>query len=82
MLIDNGTEKHSNKWGIFYWHGLTLIPAWISNYIRYEVWCEITYPCPNFDGTTVEIWNGQAVSSHTLLGVWLLIHVGIQVKPC
>ena len=32
---------------IFYlqWHGLTLIPAWISNYIHYKVWDEITYPC-------------------------------------
>ena len=24
--------------GPFYWHGLTLIPAWISNYIHYQVW--------------------------------------------
>ena len=38
-------------------NGLTLIPAWISNYIRYKAWDEITfdllfdmdvsiYPCP------------------------------------
>ena len=25
---------------------LTLIPAWIINYIRYKVWGEITYPIP------------------------------------
>ena len=36
--------------------GLTLIRAWISNYIYHEIWDEITYPFPNFNGTTVEIW--------------------------
>ena len=34
---------------------LTLIPAWISNYIHYKVWNEITYTFINFNGTTVEI---------------------------
>ena len=24
--------------GPFYWHGSTLLPAWISNYIHYNVW--------------------------------------------
>ena len=35
--------------GIFYWHGLTLIPALISNYMHYKVWDQITYliQCPN-----------------------------------
>ena len=32
--------------GRFYLHGLTLIPAWISNYIHYKLWDEITYPFP------------------------------------
>ena len=27
--------------GPFYQHGLTLIPAWISNYIHYNVWNEL-----------------------------------------
>ena len=27
----------------FYWHGLTLFPAWISNYIPYYAWDEIIY---------------------------------------
>ena len=31
----------------FYKHGLTLIPAWISNYIQYKMWDEIIYPFPN-----------------------------------
>ena len=30
--------------------GLTLIPAWISNYINYNGWDEITYPFVNFNG--------------------------------
>ena len=35
--------------------GLTLIPAWISNYIHYNTWDEITYPFLNFNGCTVEV---------------------------
>ena len=30
-------------------------PAWISNYIHYNVWDEITYPFLNFNGATVEV---------------------------
>ena len=29
--------------------------TWISNYIHYKVWDEITYPFLNFNGTTVEV---------------------------
>ena len=36
---------------------LTLIAAWISNYIHYNVWDEITYPYSNFNGSTVEVWE-------------------------
>ena len=39
----------------FYQHGLTLIPAWIINYIHCKVWDEITYPLLNFNGATVEV---------------------------
>ena len=39
----------------FYLHGLTLIPAWISNYMPGKVWDEITYPFLNFNGATVEV---------------------------
>ena len=31
--------------------------AWISNYIHYDVWGETTYPFPNFNGSTVEVWE-------------------------
>ena len=41
-----GTMKQANCW---------LGPAWISNYIIYNVWDEITYPFLNFNGTTVEV---------------------------
>ena len=36
----------------FYQHGLTLIPAWISNYTHYNMLDEITYP---FLTSTVEV---------------------------
>ena len=35
--------------------GLTLIPAWISNFTHYDAWDEITYPFLNFNGATVEV---------------------------
>ena len=36
---------------------VALIPAWISNYVHCKVWDEITYPFPNFNGGTVEVWE-------------------------
>ena len=52
--------------GPFYWHGLTLVPAWIStwltlvpawisNHMPNKVWNEITYPFSNFNSLTVEV---------------------------
>ena len=52
---------------------LILSPAWISDYICYKVWDEITKPFLNFNGATVEL-----ISSHTSLCIWLLIHTGIK----
>ena len=40
--------------GSFYWHGLTLITACISNHMPGKMWDEITYPFLNFNGFTVE----------------------------
>ena len=31
--------------------------AWISNYIHYKVWYEITYPFPNLNDAAVEVWG-------------------------
>ena len=39
----------------FYYHGLTLIPAWISNYMPGKVWDGIIHPILNFNGCTVEV---------------------------
>ena len=50
-------EQDNATWGPFYWHGLTLIWAWISHYIHYKVWDEISYPFPNFHGATIEVWE-------------------------
>ena len=44
-----------DTWGPFYKHGLTLILAWISNYILYNVWDEINYPFLNCNGATIEV---------------------------
>ena len=44
-------------WVPFYYHGLTFISAWISNYIHYNVWDKITYPFPNFNCATIEVWE-------------------------
>ena len=38
--------------GSFYWHGLTLIPAGISNHMPRKVWDEIIYPFSNFNGVS------------------------------
>ena len=50
--LAKGTET---LWAPFYYHGLTLIPAWISNYTHYNVWDKITYPFLNFNSETVEV---------------------------
>ena len=44
-----------NTSGPFYEHGLTLIPAWISNHMSSQMWDGITYPFLNFNGATVEV---------------------------
>ena len=56
FLAMQGARAHFSC-GPFYWHGLTLIPAWISNHMPSKVWGEITYPFPNFNGCTVEVWE-------------------------
>ena len=61
MLIKGATEKHIPcshvLWGPFYWHGLTLIPAWISNHMPIKVWDEVTYPFPICPQLHVEVWE-------------------------
>ena len=38
-------------------HGLTLIPAWVSNYIHHKVWDGIAYPFSNF---IAEVWEWKS----------------------
>ena len=50
-------KPHDTTWGSFYYHELTLIPAWISNHMPSKVYEEITYPFPNFNSVTIEVWQ-------------------------
>ena len=56
-IVVASAERHDGcpHWGLFYW--LILIPTCISNCIHYKMWCTITYPFPNFNGYTVEVWQ-------------------------
>ena len=54
-IIDMDAKITINSSSRFYKHGLTLIPAWISKYIHYTMWGEITYPFLNFNGATIEV---------------------------
>ena len=58
LIFVNVDENPSwyHVWIPFYQHGY-LIPAWISHYIHYKVWDEITYPFPNFSGAAIEVWE-------------------------
>ena len=31
--------------------------SWIDSYFHHKLWDEITYPFPNFNGCTVEVWE-------------------------
>ena len=42
----------------------------------------MTYPFPNFNGCTFEVWDWISNSYHDLQDIWLLIHAGIKVEPC
>ena len=57
--------------------------TWISNHMHYKVLDEVTYPFPNVNCATVEVWEWIIINfiSH-LMGRWLLIHGGIKVNPC
>ena len=65
-LVYNTSNSGGRLWntnlttrGTFYYYqdGLTLIPVCINNLTSSEVWDEITYPLPNFNGCTIEVWE-------------------------
>ena len=51
IIMDDDLGPHLLK------YGLTPIPAWISNYFHYKVWDEITWPFPNLNSATVDVWE-------------------------
>ena len=55
VIIYASNKMYPDTWSPFNEHGLTLIPAWITNYIHYKVWGEITDPFPNFNSPTIEV---------------------------
>ena len=60
----------------------TLSKACINNYTHHEMWDEITYPFPNFNGCTIEVWEWISNCIPQLTRHWLLIHAGIKATPC
>ena len=57
-------------WYPFHYHGLTSIPAWISNHMPSEVRNEITYPFQNFNCCTVEVYEWMNyIIPHFVTGV-------------
>ena len=59
---------------------INLILARINDYIYYNVWGEITFPFPNFNGATVEVWEWISnFIPHLIMD--LIIHpFGIKVE--
>ena len=51
------------SWGPFY-YGFTLILAWISYYINYNMWDKIIYQFPNSDGAPVKFGCGYVIPSY------------------
>ena len=47
-MVTQFPDAYMRHQGDMSWPGLSLIPVWISNYIYYNVWDEITFPFPPF----------------------------------
>ena len=66
LVLHSVTVVH---WSLFHQHGLTLIPAWISNHMVSEVRGEIAYPFLNFNGAIVEVCKISNFISHFIMDV-------------
>ena len=53
--INSLTMKYCR--GLLYFQIKWLIAGWISNHMPSKVWNEITYPFPNFNSCTIEVWE-------------------------
>ena len=58
--------------------GENLIEAWISNCVYNTAWEDIIYPIPNFNSTTVEVWELINNFIPHFTGMWLIIHAGVK----
>ena len=76
LWVNLHTFQYSSD--LFYRHGLTLIPAWISNHMRTKVWDEITYPFSNFN--VMQSHDDYCIGCNylSMLGL-MLIHVSKRV---
>ena len=54
-LLTQPVKGKHDPWRYFYYHGLTFIPARVSNYMHYKAWIQITYP---FQTSTLKFGNG------------------------
>ena len=57
--------------GPFHWHGITLIPVWLSNYNHYKMWYE-TYPFQNLNVPTIEVpeWISNFTQHFIVVSWW------------
>ena len=55
----------------------------VLRYIPYDLFSLLHTPPPPLPHLLKlqQFENGSVISSHTLLGMWLLIHAGIKVNP-
>ena len=58
-------------------YGITLIPAWVRNYIHYKIWYKIIYLFPNTNGRNIDIWEWITNSIPQLTQHVITCHPGI-----
>ena len=66
----------------FYKHGLTIIPALLSNYIYHKAYVQLLIHSQTSTVVPLKFGNGYIISSHALQGIWLLTRVSIKIGPC
>ena len=80
----NKTSPSENRMNISIYNkdGWTLTPLLISIYIQYKVWNGIIIKSQTLTVQPLMFVNGLFISSHTLLGMRLLISSWIILIPC
>ena len=75
MVPEINKERGEIPGGHFYQLEVSLTPAWIRNHMHCKVWDEITFPFPNFNGFTVEVWKWISnMIPHFMMGVTTYAH--------